>query len=125
VPESQERLEQYNTSLWTYTPLGFLPHGYNGDPTEHPIWLSLKTANSNNASIIVFPDGNPNEIETSETLSQPNDYKKKIIIFDANSPAQMTNTIKCIKANLDESTKLWQQDSKGKWQLGEANKLVN
>lgn len=111
VPDSQARLEQYNSSLWTYTPLGFLPHGYQGDPAEHPIWLSLDPSNANSAEVMVFPDGNVDEAVAQQ-------YKKAVVIYDSNVPEQVQVCRSVMDSNRGGSNKFWQQDSKGQWQAG-------
>ena len=109
VPDSQNKLELYNTCLWTYTPLGFLPHDYQGNASEHPIWLALEPINFNSAEVIVFPDGNPNDSVTD-------DYKKSVVIFDSNIPEQVNACNACISSQSKLHVKYWQQDSHGQWQ---------
>ena len=48
-------LKTLNDALWTYTPLGFLPHGVAGDSYEdqQPILLSSALTIKNNAEICV------------------------------------------------------------------------
>ena len=54
---SEAELKEYDTRLWTYTPLAFLPHASALDsdliPTEQPIWLTTNTDNPNAATVAV------------------------------------------------------------------------
>ncbi|USO01064.1 MAG: DNA polymerase III subunit chi [Alphaproteobacteria bacterium] len=57
----QDLLEVVDKGLWTYTPLGFLPHGkkregVSGDPSLQPIWLTSVFENPNNAGVLVVFD---------------------------------------------------------------------
>lgn len=56
---SPERVEHLNALLWTYDDASFLPHGSarDGNPAAHPIWLSDRTENPNDATMLVLIDG--------------------------------------------------------------------
>ena len=55
--DSTERLKSVDSSLWTYTTLGFLPHGSAFDPKEfhahQPIWLTTGDDDPINANVLV------------------------------------------------------------------------
>ncbi|MCY3753633.1 MAG: DNA polymerase III subunit chi [Alphaproteobacteria bacterium] len=42
--------------LWTYRNDSFLPHGCEGDPAEHPVWLTAAAGNPNAADLLVLVD---------------------------------------------------------------------
>ena len=56
---SSDRVEQLNGVLWTYDPATWLPHGCDGDenPADHPVWLSMRDDNVNDASFLFLTDG--------------------------------------------------------------------
>ena len=56
---SEERVEALNTLLWTYREDSFLPHGTmrDGQPAEHPIYLTVGEDNPNGAQIRFLVDG--------------------------------------------------------------------
>lgn len=55
---SSERVEFLNTTLWTYDPASFLPHGTarEGEGAEQPIWLTDGADRPNNAEILILTD---------------------------------------------------------------------
>jgi DNA polymerase-3 subunit chi len=56
---SSERVEHLSALLWTYDDASFLPHGTarDGHPALQPIWLSDRTENPNDATMLVLVDG--------------------------------------------------------------------
>src|SRR5437879_1713641 len=56
---SAERVEHLNALLWTYDDPSFLAHGSarDGNPAAQPIWLSDRSDNPNEASMLVLIDG--------------------------------------------------------------------
>jgi DNA polymerase III subunit chi len=56
---SVERIEHLNAALWTYDDASFLPHGSarDGNPASHPIYLTDRSENPNNATMLVLVDG--------------------------------------------------------------------
>jgi DNA polymerase-3 subunit chi len=57
--DSEERLSFLNTTLWTYNPNSFLPHGTKeeGQASRQPIWLTLTEENLNEAGVFIGMDG--------------------------------------------------------------------
>jgi DNA polymerase-3 subunit chi len=55
----RERATALNDLLWTYDRGAFLPHGADGDgdPAEHPVWLTGEGGNPNGAEVLVLVDG--------------------------------------------------------------------
>jgi DNA polymerase-3 subunit chi len=56
---SPERVEHLSAALWTYGEASFLPHGTarDGNATTQPIWLTHRSENPNDASLLVVVDG--------------------------------------------------------------------
>src|SRR5579871_5220024 len=56
---SEEQAERLNQLLWTYHPGSFLPHGSlkDGHSDRHPILITTKIENLNNANILAITDG--------------------------------------------------------------------
>ena len=51
------RLTFLDTHLWTTPDDSFLPHGFEGDGSEHPIWLTSSEDNPNKAGVLMLIDG--------------------------------------------------------------------
>src|SRR5205085_678425 len=77
---SPERVEHLNALLWTYDEASFLPHGSprDGNPTSHPIWLSDRAENPNQASMLILVDG----IEAEDLGA----FTRCADLFDGNDP---------------------------------------
>lgn len=54
VFDCQERLDHFDTILWTFAQSAFLPHGKVGKASDHPVWLSLDIINTNKADVVVL-----------------------------------------------------------------------
>ena len=56
---NKERVEFLNEHLWSYEAGSWLPHGTqdDGDPSDHPIYLSLENENPNSATFLFLVDG--------------------------------------------------------------------
>ena len=78
---SSERVEHLNALLWTYDDTSFLAHGSarDGNPAAQPIWLSDRSDNPNEASMLVLIDG-----VTAEDLAS---FTRCVDLFDGNDPA--------------------------------------
>ena len=110
VTDSTERMQVYNTSLWTYTPGEFLPHGYQGDPEEHPIWIATEAANVNRADVMVLVD----QVACEDT----DEFKKCLYVYDGNTPSQVTWAADRLKAltAANQPVTCWFQSQKGAWE---------
>ncbi|MBV9014396.1 MAG: DNA polymerase III subunit chi [Alphaproteobacteria bacterium] len=78
---STERVEHLNALLWTYDEASFLPHGSarDGSPGAHPIWLSDRAENPNDATMLVLVDG-----VAAEDLDA---FSRCADLFDGSDPA--------------------------------------
>lgn len=75
---SAERVAQLNSVLWTYEEASFLPHGTarDGAAAAHPIWLTERDDNPNQATMLVLIDG----LEASDLAA----FVRSADIFDGN-----------------------------------------
>jgi DNA polymerase-3 subunit chi len=112
VTDCQERLSSLNTTLWTYSPGAFLPHGMEGspdNPMDNPIWLSLEPTNKNQATVLVLTGG--------QSVNDLSGYTRCVDIFDGNDPAALTaaRTRRDQYRNNGHPVVYWQQSGKGTW----------
>lgn len=111
--ESDERLKSIDSTMWTYTTLGFLPHGSASDPKEfqpyQPIWLTTGINNPIDATVLVITHQDCNNIEN---------YERILDIYDGNDE----NAIELAKTRADHYKTLgfeiitWKQTLKGTWE---------
>ena len=113
--ESAERLKSIDSSMWTYTTMGFLPHGSNADPAlfhiHQPIWLTTGDDNPIGATVLVI---------TTQEYATDNAYERILDIYDGNDPT----SVQTAKERMDSYKKagneivLWKQTLKGAWEKG-------
>lgn len=53
VMDTPEQVSAFHSLLWTFSSAAFIPHGYEGNPQDHPIWLTCDPQNVNDAKAIV------------------------------------------------------------------------
>jgi DNA polymerase-3 subunit chi len=110
--ESEERLNEMNTLLWTYSPGSFLPHGSTKEGfSEHqPIWLTTSLENPNHASVIVITNG--------VILENPEGFERCLDFFDGNDPLALQNARSRWGYYKKKDFKLtyWQQNKEGSWE---------
>ena len=113
--ESPERLKSIDSAMWTYTTLGFLPHGSASDPTEYqahqPIWLTTGTDNPINASVLVI---------TNQEYATDKHYDRIVDIYDGNDPETIESATTRIEKykTAGNDISLWKQNLKGVWEKG-------
>ncbi len=58
IAGSQERVDELDSQLWTYSEESFLPHGsaHGGNAAQQPIWLTIEDQNPNGATALVLID---------------------------------------------------------------------
>ena len=110
VCDSVEHLTTINSVLWTYHPGAFLPHGFEGDPMDQPIWLSLEATNLNQADVLI--------ITNAKTIPENSSYKRHLDIFDGNNPENVNAARNRYKKYLSEGHSLtfWKQKEDGNWE---------
>lgn len=106
---SQQQLESLNAVLWTYSSTAFLPHGYQGDPNHHPIWLSLSPENMNKADILITLHG--------AIIAKESSFHKILDMFDGLDPEALQSARERYLhyKQLDYSLTFWKQDPSGTW----------
>lgn len=114
--ESDERLKTIDSTMWTYTTLGFLPHGSANDPKEfqpyQPIWLTTGIDNPIDATVLVI---------THQDCSSIENYERILDIYDGNTE----NAIDLAKQRANYYKTLgfeiitWKQTLKGTWEKAE------
>ncbi|KAB2835313.1 MAG: DNA polymerase III subunit chi [Caedimonadaceae bacterium] len=116
LADSEERLAELNTVLWTYSPGAFLPHGTksDGNPEDQPIWLTTELENPNQSNILIVTD--------ESVIDEIQQYEKILDFFnglDADSLQKARSRwIHYKKQNLKLT--YWEQTESGSWE----NKLI-
>ena len=109
---SPERVAFLNTSLWTYDPASFLPHGTasDGTPADHPILLTASDGNANGAEILVLTDG----AEASDLAT----FERCLEMFDGRDQAAVELARSHWRRYKDDGFSLtyWQQSETGGWE---------
>ncbi len=109
---TDERLEYFNSYLWTFRPDSFLPHGTDKDgPAEQqPILLTSKQENLNEADVLFLIDG----ADSSDLMS----YKRCITLFDGQDDEALGHARAFWKQSKADGLDViyWQQASNGKWE---------
>ena len=111
ITESPALTNLLNDTLWTYSTNAFLPHGSaaEGQPMEHPIWLTETLENPNQSNVLVQLGHAP--------INHFDSFKKCLYIFDSNQSDVLEKarhnwiTYKSRGHNL----RYFQQDSDGNW----------
>jgi len=112
VASSDEKLEQLNKELWTYTTKYFLPHGTKKDgfSEKQPIFLTCANDNPNGAKVLAFVgDAEPFDLEK---------FEKCVYMFDGNDDNEMQIARSRWKEYKNSGYELtyWQQNKKGGWE---------
>lgn len=114
--ESDERLKAIDSTMWTYTTLGFLPHGSANDPKEfqnhQPIWLTTGLDNPINASVLVITHQDCSNIENYERILDVYDGNTENAITLASERATHYKALGC-------EIITWKQTLKGTWEKAE------
>lgn len=113
--ENTERLKTIDSSMWTYTTMGFLPHGTSADPVEflqyQPIWLTTNDDNPINATVLAV---------TNQAYVANADYDRVLDIYDGNDPQNVNNAIERMGKYRHNKNEVvwWKQNLKGSWEKG-------
>lgn len=107
--DSKDSMVLLNNTLWTFSSTAFLPHGYEGDPQRHPIWLSLSSDNVNSADLIIVTSG--------QIISSNGDYKKCLDMFDGSIDKNTQAARERYREYMARKYPLtfWKQDDEGTW----------
>lgn len=116
LTHSQDRAEELNNAMWTYTTKYFLPHGTkkDGRKEQQPIYVTSELENPNDATVITVVDG--------ATVDLGNDtcqnFDRLMYMFDGNDQNSLTlarTRWKEYKEVCDNVT-YWKQNHQGGWE---------
>lgn len=110
--ENEEKLKEIDSQLWSYSQSSFLPHGCEKDGFEkdHPIWLTTRLENPNDASVLVVIEG--------EEIKDFTSFDKCLNLFNGYDEEAVRQARRRWQSYLKQGHTLtyWSQDSKGAWQ---------
>lgn len=113
--ESAERLKAIDGAMWTYTTMGFLPHGSSADPARfhihQPIWLTTGDDNPIGATVLVI---------TTQEYAMDKSYDRVLDIYDGNDPACAQSAKERMDMYQENGNEVvvWKQTLKGAWEKG-------
>jgi DNA polymerase-3 subunit chi len=106
---SAERTEHLRALLWTYDEASFLAHGSarDGNPASHPIWLTDRAENPNDATMLVLVDG----VDAEDVAA----FQRCCDMFDGSDPEAVEAARRRWRQAKDAGHALtyWQQTEKG------------
>lgn len=108
---SEERLEELDEILWSFSKQSFLPHGTmkNKFPDQQPLYLTTGEENPADATVLVLVDS----MESDEL----NKYDRCLEMFDGTDPDAVTSARIRWKRYKEAGYDLtyWQQTEQGGW----------
>ena len=115
MASSEDRVENLNNILWTFSTLTFLPHGSKKDGFAdlQPIWLTTQQENPNEATVMVLTDGAQHcDLEK---------FERCLDIFDGSEEDGVSKAHQRIQEYIAQghTVAYWKQDLKGKWESKE------
>ncbi|MBV8442371.1 MAG: DNA polymerase III subunit chi [Hyphomicrobiales bacterium] len=107
---SDEMVAALNDRLWTYDDASFLPHGAAGDgeSASHPIFLTARAENPNNAKMLVLLSG-------AEASPEDDAFEEVLFLFDGRHAGAVAEARARWKALKDERRTLsyWREGEDG------------
>lgn len=111
---SEERARTLNDHLWTWDKGSFLPHGAagDGDPSEHPVWLTPDEENPNGATVLMLIDG--------RDAASKDKFKRCLDMFDGRDESAVQAARDRFRAARDagHDVTYWKQNEHGGWERG-------
>ena len=113
--ENAERLKAIDSAMWTYTTMGFLPHGTSKDPIEflphQPIWITTGDDNPIGATVLVI---------TTQVYAKNINYERLLDIYDGNDSQNVQNAMERMEKYRQDGHEVvwWKQTLKGTWEKG-------
>ena len=109
---SRERLDHYDTWLWTWREDSFLAHGVDEEPEadRQPILLTLGDGNPNGAQALFLLDGaEPGSLDS---------YERAIVLFDGRDEAALAQarTRWTALKRTGAAISYWKQTARGGWE---------
>jgi DNA polymerase-3 subunit chi len=112
--ESEDKVAQLNSELWTYTTKFFLPHGAKEDgfADQQPIYLTASNENPNGATILAIAE--------NAVATDMDKFEKCLYMFDGNDASQLQTARSRWKEYKEAGFEVtyWQQNAKGGWEEG-------
>ncbi|MBT4739229.1 MAG: DNA polymerase III subunit chi [Rhodospirillaceae bacterium] len=109
---SEERVESLSNALWTHDPNSWLANGTakDGQAADHPIWLTDRAENPNQASVLVVTD--------SMAADDYATYDRCLDLFDGNDAEAVSAARDRWQKARGEGHELhyWQQTDRGGWE---------
>lgn len=109
---SPERLEELDTTLWTWRDESFLPHAREGegDAARQPVLLTTHGANPNGAQALFLIDG-----------AEPGDlspFERACLLFDGRDEAALEKARQRWKEAKEAGivASYWRESAAGKWE---------
>ncbi|HRK63619.1 MAG TPA: DNA polymerase III subunit chi [Terricaulis sp.] len=109
---SPERLEELDTTLWTWRDESFLPHAREGegDATRQPVLLTTNQGNPNGAQALFLIDG-----------AEPGDlspFERACLMFDGRDEAALEKARQRWKEAKEAGivASYWRESAAGKWE---------
>ena len=106
---SAERVEHLSALLWTYDDASFLAHGTarDGNAPNQPVWLSERSENPNEATILMLVDG----VEAEDLAG----FARILDLFDGNDEEAVAAARERWRraAAAGHTLTYWQQTEKG------------
>lgn len=111
---SEERVRTLNDHLWVWDKGSFLPHGAagDGDPADHPVWLTPDEENPNGATVLMLIDG--------RDAASKGDYDRCLDMFDGRDETAVQAARDRFRAARDAGHEVtyWKQNDRGGWERG-------
>lgn len=109
---TQERRDELDRLLWTWSNASFLAHGTDAQPyAEHqPAFLTVTDANPNNATVRFVVEG--------ALVTAAENYERLVVMFDGHDASQLAiarQQWKTLKAEGHQLT-YWQQNADRRWE---------
>lgn len=103
-------LKRIDDILWTHNPNSFLPHGAEGNPADHPVWLTMADDNPNGADTLISLNF------ASESWDE--NYSLVCLMFDGRDSDALAAARVRWKTLKDSGKDLayWQQTQQGGWE---------
>lgn len=110
-----ERLDAFDSLLWTYASQAFLPHGTSKDgrPQDQPIWVTDHVENPNKASILMI-------VDDTDDQKFPGAFDRLLYLWDSRVPMADYRVF----GRIDDLKKSgiivneWSETADGKWTRG-------
>lgn len=105
-----ERLEQLDTTLWTFRDDSFLPHAREGDPKRQPVWLTSEAGNPNGAQALFLIDG--------AEAGDISEFERACLLFDGRDAHALELARSRWKQSKESGVvaSYWRESASGKWE---------